>query len=105
VRAAGNIVDRTILKTSNIKGNWQATSKDMVSPLVPRREGEVRPGLYDQAGISARLGQTFGTTRALRFLRPQHIVNVDGNHFRRSGPAATTSSWASATAATTCRRR
>lgn len=39
-------------------------------------------GLDGQASISARLGQSFGTTRAARFLRPQHIVNLDGNHFR-----------------------
>ncbi len=39
-------------------------------------------GLEGQATISARLGQSFGTTRAARFLRPQHIVNFDGNHFR-----------------------
>jgi hypothetical protein len=35
VRSAGgfNIIDRTMLKTVNVKGNWQATSKDMVSVL------------------------------------------------------------------------
>jgi hypothetical protein len=38
-------------------------------------------GLDGQASISSRLGQTFGTTRALRFLRPQHIASVDGNYF------------------------
>jgi hypothetical protein len=131
--------DRTLLKTTNVKGNWQATSKDGQRAVVPRRQGEVRTrdrcragrsavghvepgqqlprksaarpaegreqpcvlvervpeqqltptsarvrlepqgGLDDQASISARLGQTFGTTRASRFLRPQHIVNLDGN--------------------------
>jgi hypothetical protein len=33
VRSAGNLLDRTVLKTSNLKGNWQATGKDMVSVL------------------------------------------------------------------------
>src|SRR5687767_3911172 len=35
VRSAGgfNIIDRTILKTVNVKGNWQATKADMVSVL------------------------------------------------------------------------
>ena len=33
VRSAGNIVDRTILKTTNIKGNWQATKRDMFNVL------------------------------------------------------------------------
>ena len=33
VRRAGALVDRTILKNPNVKVNWQATSKDMVSFL------------------------------------------------------------------------
>lgn len=142
VRQTGNLIDRTKLKTTNLKGNWQATSKDMISVLwflgAKEKQGratgaaqveaptatwnqgnyypENRPhgllkvednrvfssnlfvsgkyayygtgfslepqgGLDGQASISARLGQTFGTTRASRFLRPQHIVNVDGNYF------------------------
>ena len=142
VRSAGNLVDRTDLITTNVKGNWQATSRDMVSVLwflgAKEKQGrgtglaqveapsatwnqgnyypENRPhgllkfennhvfssslfvtskyayygtgfslepagGLDDQASVSSRLGQTFGTTRAARFLRPQHIVNVDGNYF------------------------
>ena len=32
-RQAGRLIDRTLLKTINAKGNWQATSKDMVSVL------------------------------------------------------------------------
>lgn len=33
VRSAGNLIDRTLLETSHVKGNWQATKKDMVSVL------------------------------------------------------------------------
>jgi hypothetical protein len=33
VRSSGNLIDKTVLKTTNLKGNWQATSKDMVSVL------------------------------------------------------------------------
>ena len=33
VRSSGNFIDKTILKNVNAKGNWQATSKDMVSVL------------------------------------------------------------------------
>jgi Carboxypeptidase regulatory-like domain/TonB-dependent Receptor Plug Domain len=33
VRTAGNLIDRTVLKTTNAKGNWQATKNDMVSVL------------------------------------------------------------------------
>lgn len=32
-RQAGRLIDRTLLKTLNAKGNWQATSKDMISVL------------------------------------------------------------------------
>ena len=39
----------------------------------------------DQMGISALRGQTFGSTSGNFFQRPQHTVNVDGNHFRTFG--------------------
>jgi hypothetical protein len=142
VRSAGNLLDRTVLKTSNVKGNWQATSKDMVSVLwflgakekANRATGtqqlepssarwfqgnafpENRPqgllkvqddrvmsannflsvkgayygtgfslspqgGLDQQAGQSSILGQTFGSSQLLEFLRPQRMFNIDGNHF------------------------
>ena len=41
--------------------------------------------LDEQMGISALQGQTFGSTNAQYFLRPQHTVNVDANHFRTFG--------------------
>ena len=143
IRSAGNILDRTILKTYNIKGNWQASKNDMISvlwfngekqkfgratgdaqvlaPTATWNQGnrypENRPhgllkfennhafspglflstkyayygtgfslepagGLTDLASVSTRLGEAFGTTRALRFLRPQNILNLDANHFR-----------------------
>jgi hypothetical protein len=142
VRSAGNLIDRTVLKTLNLKGNWQATEKDMVSVLwflgakekANRATGtqqvepesarwfqgnafpENRPhgllkfqddrvmsnnnflsvkyayygtgfslspqgGMDMQAGQSAILGQTFGSTNLQEFLRPQRMFNVDGNHF------------------------
>jgi hypothetical protein len=143
IRSAGNILDRTILKTYNVKGNWQASDRDMISvlwfngekqkfgratgdaqvlaPTATWNQGNAYPenrphgllkfennhvfssnlflsskyayygtgfslepagGLDGQASVSTRLGQAFGTTRALRFLRPQHILNFDANHFR-----------------------
>jgi hypothetical protein len=146
VRSAGNLVDRTVLKTTNIKGNWQATKADMVSvywflgakeksnrgtgnaqvePSSARwfqgnayPEGRPRGllkfqddrvmssnnflsvkyayygtgfslspqgGLDTQAGISSRLGQTFGSTQLAEFLRPQWVFNADGNHFANLG--------------------
>lgn len=141
-RQAGNLEDRTILDTVNVKGNWQATSNDHISvlwflgskekfgrgtgqaqveaPSATWNQGarypdnrpkglvkveanhvfgtsvfvsgryasygtgfslEPQGGLDGQASISTRLGQTFGTTRALRFLRPQDSVGADGNYY------------------------
>jgi Carboxypeptidase regulatory-like domain/TonB-dependent Receptor Plug Domain len=146
VRSAGNLIDKTVLKTVNAKANVQATSKDMVSVLwflgakekQNRATGtqqvepesarwfqgnafpENRPrgllklqddrvmsdnnflsvkgayygngfslspqgGLDQQAGQSAILGQTFGSTQLAEFLRPQRMFNVDGNHFATFG--------------------
>ena len=39
----------------------------------------------EQMGISALRGQTFGSTSGNFFQRPQHTVNVDGNHFTTLG--------------------
>jgi hypothetical protein len=146
VRSAGNLIDRTVLKTSNVKGNWQATGKDMVSVLwflgakekANRATGaqQVEPesarwfqgnafvddrpqgllkiqddrvmsdsnflsvkyayyntgfslspqgGMDMQAGQSAILGQTFGSTNLQEFLRPQRMFNVDGSHYASFG--------------------
>ncbi len=41
--------------------------------------------LTEQMGISALHGQTFGSTNASYFLRPQHTVNIDANYFRTMG--------------------
>ncbi len=145
IRSAGNLVDRTILKTYNVKGTWQAAESDMINvlwfngekqkfgrgtgdaqvlaPTATWNQGnrypENRPhgllkfennhtftpttflsskfayygtgfslepagGLDGQASVSTRLGQAFGTTRALRFLRPQTILTFDANHFRNA---------------------
>jgi hypothetical protein len=144
VRAAGAQLDSTDLKTTTIKGNYQATKKDMVSGLwyssAKEKDGRLtgdpgilreaqtatflqrgyyehgRPegllkvednhvfssnvflsgkyayyntgfvldpigGLNMQAGQSARLGQSFGSTRQSLNLRPQHTVNLDSNYF------------------------
>lgn len=142
-RQAGRLIDRTLLKTVNLKGNWQATSKDMISVLYfngakekfgrgtgqAQREADTatwnqgnyypenrphglvkiqddrvlspsvflsakyayygtgfslapRGGLDGQTTRDAVNSTTSGTTRGSFFLRPQHIVNADGNWFR-----------------------
>ena len=44
--------------------------------------------LTEQMGISALHGQTFGSTNASYFTRPQHTVNVDSNYFKSFGDYA-----------------
>lgn len=149
IRQAGALVDRTLLKTSNVKANWQVTKRDMVSvlwfngakekygravgfeqlePASARwNQGNFTPenrlpgllkfedshtfganlfvtakyayyatgfklepagGMEAQAGRSTVLGQTFGSTLAQRFLRPQHTVAIDANRFATLGGAA-----------------
>ena len=41
--------------------------------------------LTEQMGISPLRGQTFGSTNASYFTRPQHTVNVDSNYFKSLG--------------------
>jgi hypothetical protein len=145
-RQSARGTDRTILKTYNLKLNWQATSKDMVNflffngdkikngrapgnALFEPTSARFNQGNYyadnplhglwkwednrvissstfltgkyayyntgftlesigpitEQMGISALQGQTFGSTNGNYFLRPQHTVNVDANHFRSIG--------------------
>jgi len=146
VRSAGALIDKTLLKDSNVKVNWQASKSDMISAFwflgakekfgrgtgAPNCAGcveadtatwnqggaypESRPhglwklednhifspsfylttkvayygagfqlaprgGLDGQAGISQRLGQTFGTTRLSLNVRPQYTANMDANYF------------------------
>ena len=147
VRSAGALIDKTLLKDTNVKVNWQAGGKDMISLLwfqgakekfgrgrgAPGCAGCVEattatwnqgasypegkpPGLWKiednhifnpnffvtakyayygagfqlapvgglegQAGVSQRLGQTFGTTSLSDNVRPQHTANVDFNLFK-----------------------
>ena len=80
VRSAGALIDRTVLKTTNAKGNWQATSKDMVSVLwflgakdkfgrSPGRSGiaDVETSTWDQGGSYVPN-------------RPQGLLKFEDNH-------------------------
>jgi hypothetical protein len=143
VRSAGNLIDKSLLKDTNVKVNWQATKGDMISGFYflgakekfgrapgqqqvepdsatwnqvgsypeNRPHGlwklednhifspnlfmsakvayygagfalEPRGGLDQQAGIAARLGQTFGSTQLSLNVRPQYVANMDLNYFR-----------------------
>jgi hypothetical protein len=66
VRQAGNMIDRTLLKTTHIKGNWQATSKDMISVLW-------------FLGAKEKYGRSTGTTGIL-FEADTATWNQGGNY-------------------------
>jgi hypothetical protein len=81
VRSAGNLIDKTVLKTTNIKGNWQATKDDMVSVLwfLGAKEKTGRsPGdagiLFDAATATWEQGGSYVDGR------PQGLLKVEDNH-------------------------
>jgi len=144
VRRSGSLVDRTLLKQTNIKGNWQATSADMINVLwyygkkekygrSPGTSGilfDAETATFDQGGVYSDnkphgllkfednhifgsslfvtgkysyyntgfglipkggldmpagedyiLGESFGSTRQVEYVRPQHSAGVDANYF------------------------
>jgi hypothetical protein len=144
VRRAGALVDETKLKNPDVKLNWQATKKDMVSFLYfdgfkikdgrsPGISGilfdapgatyhqdnaysdnpfhglwkiaddrvfgpnlfisgkfayfntgfilDPEGGLAEQAGRSFTTAQSFGSVNQSTNVRPQHVINLDGNAF------------------------
>ena len=81
VRSAGNLIDKTVLKTTNIKGNWQATKDDMVSVLwfLGAKEKTGRsPGdagiLFDASTATWEQGGSYVEGR------PQGLLKVEDNH-------------------------
>jgi hypothetical protein len=81
VRSAGNLIDKTVLKTTNIKGNWQATKDDMVSVLwfLGAKEKTGRsPGdagiLFDASTATWEQGGSYVDGR------PQGLLKVEDNH-------------------------
>ncbi|MGQ0736638.1 MAG: carboxypeptidase regulatory-like domain-containing protein [Acidobacteriota bacterium] len=81
-----------------LKGLWKWEDNHVVSSnlFVTGRYAYYNTGftltsigsLSDQMGISPLTGQTYGSTNANNFQRPQHTVNIDANHFRSMGSAS-----------------
>ena len=81
IRSSGALLDRTILKNINAKGNWQATSKDMVSVLwyLHAKEKEGRsPG---DGGITQD-AQTATWFQGGSYVdgRPHGLTKIEDNH-------------------------
>lgn len=86
VRSAGNLIDKTVLKTSNVKANWQATSKDMVSVLWflgAKEKANRATGVQQIEPASARWfqGNAFPDNRPRGLLKLQDDRVMSDNDF------------------------
>jgi Carboxypeptidase regulatory-like domain/TonB-dependent Receptor Plug Domain len=80
VRRSGNLIDRTVLKTFDAKGNWQMTSKDMFSVLwfLGAKEKYGRsPGI---TGINDAETATWNQGGAYIPDRPRGLLKFEDNH-------------------------
>ena len=80
VRRAGNLIDRTVLKTFNAKGNWQATSKDMVNVLWFLGAKEKYGRSPGRSGINDVVSSTWDQGGAYVPNRPHGLLKFEENH-------------------------
>jgi hypothetical protein len=80
IRSAGNLVDRTVLKTFNAKGNWQATSKDMISVLWFLGAKEKYGRSPGRSGIADVETSTWDQGGSYVDGRPQGLLKFEDNH-------------------------
>jgi hypothetical protein len=80
VRRAGNLIDRTVLKTMNAKGNWQATSKDMINVLWFLGAKEKYGRGIGRSGIADVSSSTWDQGGAYIPDRPQGLLKIEDNH-------------------------
>jgi hypothetical protein len=81
VRSSGNFIDKTILKNMNAKGNWQATSKDMVSVLWYLHAKEKTGRSPGDGGIT-RDAETATWFQGSSYVdgRPHGLTKIEDNH-------------------------
>lgn len=86
LRSAGGLIDRTVLKTTNIKGNWQATGQDMISVywfLGAKEKANRAAGRQQVEPSSARYfqGNAFPEGRPHGLLKFQDDRVMSSNNF------------------------
>jgi hypothetical protein len=81
VRSAGALLDTTDLKTTTIKGNWQATKRDMVSGLwyLSAKEKDGR-GTGDAGILREARTATFLQQGSYEEGRPHGLMKIENNH-------------------------
>ncbi len=81
VRSSGNFVDKTILKNMNAKGNWQATSKDMISVLWYLHAKEKTGRSPGDGGITRDAeAATWNQGSSYVDGRPHGLTKIEDNH-------------------------
>ncbi len=81
IRSSGNLADKTILENMNAKGNWQATSKDMVSVLWYLHAKEKTGRSPGDGGIT-RDASTATWFQGGSYVdgRPHGLTKIEDNH-------------------------
>ena len=81
VRSAGALLDKTTLKNTNVKGNWQATKKDMISFLWYLHAKEKNGRLTGDAGILREAqSATWFQGGSYEDGRPHGLFKIEDNH-------------------------
>jgi hypothetical protein len=80
VRRAGALIDRTLLKTIDAKGNWQATSNDMVNVLWYLGAKEKFGRSPGRTGIADSSSNTWDQLGSYVDGRPKGLLKVEDNH-------------------------
>ena len=81
IRSSGNLLDKTILKNMNAKGNWQATSSDMISVLWYLHAKEKTGRSPGDGGITRDAqGATWFQGGSYVGGRPQGLTKIEDNH-------------------------
>jgi hypothetical protein len=81
IRSSGNLLDKTILKNMNAKGNWQATSKDLISVLWYLHAKEKTGRSPGDGGITRDAqGATWFQGSSYVEGRPHGLTKIEDNH-------------------------
>jgi hypothetical protein len=84
VRRSGNLIDRTVLKTTNAKGNWQATKNDMFSVLWFLGAKEKFGRSPGRSGINDQASNTWDQGGSYVDGRPKGLLKFEDNHIFNS---------------------
>lgn len=79
-RRSGNLIDRTVLKTFDAKGNWQATGKDMINVLWYLGAKEKFGRSPGTSGITRDAGSATWDQGGAYAGGPHGLTKIEDNH-------------------------